>query len=112
MFQPGYQPGSFSQNGCEGGKQARRRCIMAQSPNRPEPAAAAYSKGPAIMIAAIAALGGLLFGYDTGVISGAGLFFTKDFHLSREGEELRATAVQIEAFERAAVTCQLPNALG
>jgi len=55
---------------------------MAQPPDRLEPAAAAYPKGPAILIAAIAALGGLLFGYDTGVISGAELFFTKDFHLS------------------------------
>jgi len=30
-------------------------------------------------IAAVAALGGLLFGYDTGVISGAELFLQKDF---------------------------------
>ncbi len=35
-----------------------------------------------IVIAAIAALGGLLFGYDTGVISGALLFLRKAFHLS------------------------------
>lgn len=33
-------------------------------------------------IAATAALGGLLFGYDTGVISGALLFLRKAFHLS------------------------------
>jgi SP family galactose:H+ symporter-like MFS transporter len=35
-----------------------------------------------IIIAATAALGGLLFGYDTGVISGALLFLRKAFHLS------------------------------
>ena len=35
-----------------------------------------------IVIAAIAAFGGLLFGYDTGVISGALLFLRKAFHLS------------------------------
>jgi sugar porter (SP) family MFS transporter len=34
------------------------------------------------MIAATAALGGLLFGYDTGVISGALLFLRTAFHLS------------------------------
>ncbi|WP_428483523.1 sugar porter family MFS transporter [Rhodopila sp.] len=35
-----------------------------------------------VMIAATAALGGLLFGYDTGVISGALLFLREAFHLS------------------------------
>ena len=34
------------------------------------------------MTAAFAGLGGLLFGYDTGVISGAELFFKNDFSLS------------------------------
>jgi MFS family permease len=34
------------------------------------------------IIAAIAAVGGLLFGYDTGVISGALLFLREAFHLS------------------------------
>lgn len=35
-----------------------------------------------VVIAATAALGGILFGYDTGVISGALLFLRKAFHLS------------------------------
>src|SRR5258708_1841965 len=35
-----------------------------------------------LLIAATAALCGLLFGYDTGVISGALLFLKKDFALS------------------------------
>ncbi len=34
------------------------------------------------LAAAFAGLGGLLFGYDTGVISGAELFFKNDFSLS------------------------------
>lgn len=37
---------------------------------------------PVVLIAATAALCGLLFGYDTGVISGALLFLKKDFSLS------------------------------
>lgn len=46
---------------------------------------------------AIAALGGLLFGYDTGVISGAILFVKGDFPLSSGMEELVVSAVLIGA---------------
>ena len=42
---------------------------------------------------AIAALGGLLFGYDTGVISGAILFVKRDFALSPTMEEIVVSAV-------------------
>ena len=46
---------------------------------------------------AIAALGGLLFGYDTGVISGAILFIKTQFSLSSTMEEIVVSAVLIGA---------------
>src|SRR5579863_9698728 len=45
------------------------------------------------LAAAIAALGGLLFGYDTGVISGAELFFKNDFTLSTFALEVIVSGV-------------------
>jgi sugar porter (SP) family MFS transporter len=45
------------------------------------------------LAAAFAALGGLLFGYDTGVISGAELFFRNDFTLSTIALEVIVSGV-------------------
>ena len=45
------------------------------------------------LAAIFAALGGLLFGYDTGVISGAELFFRKDFTLSTFALEVIVSGV-------------------
>jgi SP family galactose:H+ symporter-like MFS transporter len=45
----------------------------------------------------IASLGGMLFGYDTGVISGALLFIKKAFNLSSSMQELVVSAVLIGA---------------
>jgi len=42
----------------------------------------ASGRGTVILTAVVAALGGLLFGFDTSVISGAMLFLKTDFHLS------------------------------
>ncbi len=47
--------------------------------------------------AAISALGGLLFGYDTGVISGAILFVKQDFLLSTIAQEFVVSAVLLGA---------------
>lgn len=50
-----------------------------------------------ILSAITAALSGILFGYDTGVISGAILFITKQFHLSSIDNGLVVSAVLIGA---------------
>jgi sugar porter (SP) family MFS transporter len=51
----------------------------------------------------IAAVGGLLFGYDTGVISGAILFIKKQFSLSSTMEELVVSSVLVGAVLGAAL---------
>ena len=45
----------------------------------------------------VAAIGGLLFGYDTGVISGAILFIKTQFRLSPAMEEIVVSAVLVGA---------------
>jgi sugar porter (SP) family MFS transporter len=54
---------------------------------------ASKDTGFVYVVAGIAALAGLLFGYDTGVISGAILFIQKDFNLSAEQEGLVVSGV-------------------
>lgn len=49
------------------------------------------------LTATIAALGGLLFGYDTGVISGALSFISKEFHLNTAQQEMTVSSVVIGA---------------
>ena len=49
------------------------------------------------LAASFAALGGLLFGYDTGVISGAVIFIRKDFALSTFPQELVVSMVLLGA---------------
>ncbi len=64
------------------------------------------------MVAGVAALGGLLFGYDTGVISGAELFLTQDFRLTATTEELAVSAVLIGAIIGSALGGRLADAVG
>ena len=61
---------------------------------------------------AVAALGGLLFGYDTGVISGAILFITKQFSLSATMEEIVVSSVLVGAFAGATIGGALTDRFG
>lgn len=60
------------------------------------PSSAAVTRA-AIPVAIIAAVAGLLFGYDTGIISGAILFLKIDFHLTAGSEEFVVSSVLIGA---------------
>src|SRR5580693_1490767 len=75
-----------------------------------------HSEGPSshfvTIISAISALAGLLFGYDTGVISGAILFVQEDFHLTTFQEEVVVSAVLLGAMIGAAVGGRLADRLG
>lgn len=64
------------------------------------------------MVAGISALGGLLFGYDTGVISGAILFIQQDFALSGALEEVVISSVLLGAVVGAAVGGPLADGIG
>ena len=65
-----------------------------------------------IATAAIAGLGGLLFGYDTGVIASALLFIEPDFGLSSFGSGLVVAAVPIGAVVGAAFAGRLSDKYG
>jgi MFS transporter, SP family, galactose:H+ symporter len=64
------------------------------------------------VVAGIAALSGLLFGYDTGVISGALLFIKKQFILTPEGEGLVVSGVLFGATFSSMVSGRLTDHFG
>lgn len=59
--------------------------------------------GFVIIVSAIAAIGGLLFGYDTGVISGAILFIKEQFQLDSTMQEFTVSVVLVGALVGAAL---------
>lgn len=61
---------------------------------------------------AVAALGGLLFGYDTGVISGAILFVQNQFSLSASMEEIVVSSVLVGAVMGAVMGGALTDRFG
>lgn len=64
------------------------------------------------VIAVIAATGGLLFGFDTGVISGAIPFFQKDFGLDNSMVELVTSAGLVGAILGALFCGKITDILG
>jgi MFS transporter, SP family, galactose:H+ symporter len=57
-----------------------------------------------VLTAAIAALGGLLFGYDTGIIASALLYLKHDLHLDAFEQGLVVSAVPVGAIAGAAIS--------
>ena len=64
------------------------------------------------VVAVVAALGGLLFGYDTGVISGALPYIEQDFQLTPFTEGLVVSSLLIGAMIGAGLAGRLADALG
>jgi MFS transporter, SP family, galactose:H+ symporter len=73
---------------------------------------AAAGTGFVYLAAAISALGGMLFGYDIGVISGAILFIKKDFSISSGMEEFVVSSVLLGSLAGAAIGGILADRLG
>jgi len=65
-----------------------------------------------VIITAIAALSGILFGYDTGVVSGAILFINDEFHLTAQTNGLVVSAVLFGALLGAMCSGRLADLLG
>jgi len=70
------------------------------------------NKGYVVLIAAIAATGGLLFGFDTGVISGALPFLKEHWNLDNSMVEWVTTAVLIGAVVGAISSGRLTDIMG
>lgn len=66
----------------------------------------------AYVVATVAAMGGLLFGFDTGVISGALLFIKQDFGLNALQQETVVSAVLVGAMLGAFFSGQITDRLG
>nr|NQU93005.1 sugar porter family MFS transporter [Bacteroidota bacterium] len=71
-----------------------------------------YNKSLVVIIASVAATGGLLFGFDTGVISGAIPFFQQDFQISNSMVENITTAGLVGAVIGAMLTGRLSDMFG
>src|SRR3954467_2892822 len=85
---------------------------MSSMPLHPPQSRRARRSHSALYVAAIAALGGLLFGYDTGVISGALLFLKQSFHLGPTGQSMVVSAVLVGAVIGAGTATLIGDRIG
>ncbi len=67
------------------------------------------ANGLVVRIAVIAAIGGFLFGYDTGVISGAVLYIKKDFNAGPVAQELIVSMLLVGAIVGAVLSGYLAD---
>ncbi|TPG66363.1 sugar porter family MFS transporter [Hymenobacter nivis] len=72
----------------------------------------AHGAGYVYLVGAVAALGGLLFGFDTAIINGALVFLKKDFGLSDAQTELAASSILFGAVVGAALAGWLTDRYG
>jgi sugar porter (SP) family MFS transporter len=85
---------------------------MGPTPLHPPHSRIARRPHSARYVAAVAALGGLLFGYDTGVISGALLFVKRSFHLGSTGQSVVVSAVLVGAVIGAGAAMLIGDRIG
>jgi SP family galactose:H+ symporter-like MFS transporter len=64
------------------------------------------------VVASLAALGGLLFGYDTGVVSGAQHYFVAEFRLDPTRQELVVSAVLVGAMIGSLIAGKMADWMG
>jgi len=69
------------------------------------------ANGLLLRVSAIAAIGGLLFGYDTGVISGALLFIRDDLHAGDFAQQAIVSALLLGAMGGAILSGYLADAI-
>jgi sugar porter (SP) family MFS transporter len=92
--------------------EVKSRAIVAAKAGAPAASSGTEINRFVYVAVAIAALGGLLFGYDTGVISGAILFVKDEFSLSPGMEEWVVSAVLVGAVAGAAAGGALTGRFG
>jgi sugar porter (SP) family MFS transporter len=86
---------------------------MPQDDDRiPQPQGAAEVTPFLVLIAAISAIGGLLYGYDTGIISGALLQITDDFGIESQWESVIAASILAGAVIGALICSWLSERFG
>ncbi|HEV7933778.1 MAG TPA: sugar porter family MFS transporter [Actinomadura sp.] len=80
----------------------------------PQTSSDSGGRHPALVysVAAVSALGGLLFGYDTGIISSALLYLRADLHLTLHGQEMVVSILLVGAVVGALVSGRMSQRYG